>query len=62
MQILDTLFGREEGGGVDDGMGALLSLATQDVIQPQQSPLSVLPSSTIRDESVMMTSVSFARC
>lgn len=38
---------------------ALLSVATQDVIQLQQLPLSV-SHLTIRDESVMMTSVSFA--
>lgn len=50
MQMLDTLFGREEEGGrgeeEEEGaslmMGrALLSVATQDVIQLQQLPLSV---------------------
>lgn len=46
MQMLGTLFGREEGGGRGEGgslmMGrALLSVATQDVIQLQQLPLSV---------------------
>lgn len=52
MQILDTLFGQKRGrrgarcrrerGGCGGGMGrALLSVATQDVIQLQQLPLSV---------------------
>ena len=47
---------------VEEGGGRLLSLATQDVIQPQQLPLSVSPLSANRTEYVMMRSVSFGHC
>lgn len=77
MQMLDTLFGREEGKGSEGAqqrgvslmMGRpLLSVATQDVIQLQQSPLSApspdphLPGLTILVQCVTMTRASFALC
>lgn len=68
MQMLDTLFGREEEGGRRRRRGPVWWWDGLCCQLPPKTWFSsnnyhyLFPSLTIRDESVMMTSVSFAHC